>query len=97
MRKENKSASETFKRTGRIEEKEKSKKERRTRRKMKKIKRILALLLVIFLIAMVFVTLYCAVTGSPYFMASLFVMLGLPLLIYAYMFIYRIVKDKDEK
>ena len=37
---------------------------------MKKIKRILALLLVIFLIAMVFVTLYCAVTGSPYFMAS---------------------------
>jgi len=39
---------------------------------MKKIKRILALLLVIFLIAMVFVTLYCAVTGSPYFMASLF-------------------------
>ena len=30
-------------------------------------------------------------------MASLFVMLGLPLLIYAYMFIYRIVKDKDEK
>ena len=46
---------------------------------MKKIKRILALLLVIFLIAMVFVTLYCAVTGSPYFMASLFVMLGLPL------------------
>ena len=34
---------------------------------MKKIKRILALLLVIFLIAMVFVTLYCAVTGSPYF------------------------------
>ena len=58
---------------------------------MKKIKRILALLLVIF------VTLYCAITGSPYFMASLFVMLGLPLLIYAYMFIYRIVKDKDEK
>ena len=36
---------------------------------MKKIKRILALLLVIFLIAMVFVTLYWAVTGSPYFMA----------------------------
>ena len=27
----------------------------------------------------------------------MFVMLGLPLLIYAYMFIYRIVKDKDEK
>lgn len=30
-------------------------------------------------------------------MASLFTMLALPLLIYAYMFIYRIVKDKNEK
>ena len=49
------------------------------------------------LIAMIFVTLYCAITGSPYFMASLFTMLALPLLIYAYMFIYRIVKDKNEK
>ena len=64
---------------------------------MKKIKQIAALVLVIFLIAMVFVTLYCAITGSPYFMASLFVMLGLPLLIYAYMFIYRLVKEKDKK
>lgn len=64
---------------------------------MKKVKRIAALLIVIFLIAMVFVTLYCAITGSPYFMASLFMMLALPLLIYAYMFIYRIVKDKNEK
>ena len=53
---------------------------------MKKVKRIAALLIVIFLIAMVFVTLYCA-----------FTMLALPLLIYAYMFIYRIVKDKNEK
>lgn len=64
---------------------------------MKKVKRIAALLMVIFLIAMVFVTLYCAITGSPYFRASLFTMLALPLLIYAYMFIYRIVKDKNEK
>ena len=64
---------------------------------MKKVKSIAALLMVIFLIAMVFVTLYCAITGSPYFMASLFTMLALPLLIYAYMFIYRIVKDKNEK
>ena len=52
---------------------------------MKKIKRILALLLVIFLIAMVFVTLYCAVTGSPYFMASLFVMLVINLCLYVYL------------
>lgn len=64
---------------------------------MKKIKQILALLLVVFLIAMVFVTLYFAVTGSPYFMASLFTMLGLPLLIYAYMFIYRLMKERENK
>lgn len=64
---------------------------------MKKIKRVLALLLVIFLVAMVFITLYCAVTGSRYFMASLFTMLGLPLLIYAYMFIYRLMKDKNNR
>ncbi len=61
---------------------------------MKKIKQIAALLIVIFLVVMVFVTLYFAVTGSPYFMASLFVMLGLPLLIYAYLFIYRIMKKE---
>lgn len=59
---------------------------------MKKIKRIVALLLVIFIVAMVFVTLYCAVTGSPYFMASLFVTIGFPLLLYVYLFIYRIMK-----
>ena len=58
------------------------------------IKRILALALVILLVAMVFVTLYLAVTGSPYFMGSLYVTLGLPLLIYAFLFIYRIFKGK---
>ena len=46
---------------------------------------------------MVFVTLYLAVTGSRYFMASLFVTLGFPLLLYAYLFIYRLIKGRDEK
>ncbi|MDD7208793.1 MAG: hypothetical protein PUH29_01845 [Lachnospiraceae bacterium] len=59
---------------------------------MKKIKRILALLLVVFLVAMVFVTLYCAVTGSRYFMAALYVTIGFPLLLYVYFFIYRLMK-----
>ncbi len=59
-----------------------------------RIKRILALALVIFLVAMVFVTLYLAVTGSPYFLGSLYVTLGLPLLIYAFLFIYRILNGK---
>ena len=64
---------------------------------MRNVKRILALLLAVFLLAMVFVTLYLAVTGSRYFMASLFVTLGFPLLLYAYLFIYRLIKDRDEK
>ena len=64
---------------------------------MRTVKRILALLLAAFLLAMVFVTLYLAVTGSRYFMASLFVTLGFPLLLYAYLFIYRLIKGRDEK
>ncbi len=64
---------------------------------MDRLKRIAALALAIFLLAMVFVTLYLAVTGSPYFMASLFVTLGLPLLIYVYLFIYRLLKGPDDR
>ena len=64
---------------------------------MKKVKRVLALFLAVFLLAMVFVTLYLAVTGSRYFMASLFVTLGFPLLLYAYLFIYRLIKGQDKK
>ena len=64
---------------------------------MRTVKRILALLLAAFLLAMVFVTLYLAVTGSRYFMSSLFVTLGFPLLLYAYLFIYRLIKGRDEK
>ena len=64
---------------------------------MRNVKRILALLLAVFLLALVFVTLYLAVTGSRYFMASLFVTLGFPLLLYAYLFIYRLIKGRDEK
>ena len=64
---------------------------------MDRLKRIAALALAIFLLAMVFVTLYLAVTGSPYFMASLFATLGLPLLIYVYLFIYRLLKGPDDR
>ena len=64
---------------------------------MNNVKRVLALFLAVFLLAMVFVTLYLAVTGSRYFMASLFVTLGFPLLLYAYLFIYRLLKGKNEK
>ena len=62
---------------------------------MKKIKRAAAMILVILLIGLVFLTLYFAITGSLYFMASMFAMLALPLLFYAYLFIYRMI-NKDE-
>ena len=59
---------------------------------MKKMKRIFALAGVILLIGLVILTLYFAVTGSRYFMASLFCMLMVPLMMYVYMFVYRMVK-----
>ncbi len=57
-----------------------------------KLKRIGALLLVLFIVFMVFLTLYLAFTGSPYFMASLFTMLAFPLLIYVFIYIYKLMK-----
>lgn len=64
---------------------------------MRTMKRILALVLAVFLLVMVFVTLYLAVTGSRYFMVSLYVTLGFPLLLYAYLFIYRLLKEKGRR
>ncbi len=63
---------------------------------MHKLKRIAALLLVIILVGLVFLTLYFAVTGSRFFMASLMTTLLLPILLYAYMFIYRLLKKNGE-
>ena len=59
------------------------------------LKRISALLLVLLLIGLVFLTLYLAVTGSPYFMASMVSMFMVPILIYSYMFIYRLIHKED--
>ena len=64
---------------------------------MKRFKRAGALLLVIILIGLVMLTLYCAVTGSRYFMASLMATLLLPILLYAYMFIYRLLRADGRK
>lgn len=63
---------------------------------MNKLKRIAALLLVVILVGMVFLTLYCAVTGSRLFMVSLVTTLLLPVLLYAYMLIYRLLKKNGE-
>lgn len=63
---------------------------------MNKIKQIGALILVLILIGLVLLTLFLAVTGSSYFMASLITTLMLPILLYAYMFIYRLLRKEDK-
>lgn len=62
-----------------------------------KIKRILALILAVIIIGMLCMTLYFAFTGSKYFMASMIATLTLPLLLYAYMFIYKLLKGDDDQ
>ena len=64
---------------------------------MHKLKQIGALLLVVILVALVLLTLYFSVTGSRYFMASLVVTLVFPVLLYAYMLVYRIVKKNGQE
>ncbi|MBR0411814.1 MAG: hypothetical protein IJI25_12615 [Eubacterium sp.] len=59
------------------------------------LKRISALVVVLLLIGLVLLTLYLSVTGSPYFMASMVSMFLLPILIYSYMFIYRLMHKED--
>lgn len=60
------------------------------------LKRIAALALVVIMLGLIVFTLYCAVTGSPYFMASMVSMFMLPILVYAYMFIYRLMHRDDQ-
>ncbi len=55
------------------------------------IKRIFAILLVVIMIGLVFLTIFLAVTGSENFMASLYAMIGFPLLIYVFLYIYRMM------
>lgn len=65
-------------------------------KKRNKWVRIGAFFLVCVLVGMVCLTLFFAITGSPYFMASLIATLFFPLLLYAYMYIYRLFKGKEE-
>ena len=64
---------------------------------MRLLQRILAILGVAALLGLVFLTLYLAVTGSPYFMASLFAMIVIPVFIYGYMTILRILSKNQKK
>jgi dolichyl-phosphate-mannose--protein O-mannosyl transferase len=69
---------------------------------MKKIKQILAILGVVLLVGLYLVTLLCAILDRSetmgMFKASVFATVVIPVLIWAYTFIYKLVtkKDKDD-
>lgn len=66
---------------------------------MKKTKQVLAILGVVFLVSLYIITLICAFTDNSatmqVFMASLFATVVIPVLIWAYMLIYRLIKKND--
>ena len=66
---------------------------------MKSIKRIFALIAVIFLLSLIGLTVYAALTSSPnshaLFQACLYSIVVIPIMIYAYMLVYRLVKKND--
>lgn len=69
---------------------------------MKKGKRILAMVGVILLVSLYILTLIGAFTASPHshalFLASIYSTIVIPILIYGYMLIYRLVKkNSDDK
>lgn len=68
---------------------------------MKKLKRILALLVVILLVSLYGVTFFASLTASPnqnqLFMASLFCTAVIPIMIFAYTLVYRIVKGRAKE
>ena len=67
---------------------------------MKKSKRISAMIGVILLISLVLLMLVGAFTATPessaLFQASIFCIIVIPILIYGYMLIYRVIKNKSD-
>lgn len=67
---------------------------------MKKVKRILAIIGVILLIGLYLSTLFCALFAKEnlmsLLMASIYATFVIPVLIWAYTFIYKLVKKNDE-
>lgn len=68
---------------------------------LKKVKRVLALVGVILLLCVPILLIIGAFTASPdssaLLMASLFCAIAVPVLIYAYMLIYRLVKKNNKE
>ena len=72
------------------------------RNRMKKMKRILALIGVVLLLSLYVVSFVAALTANPhsrdFFMLSVIATIAIPIIIYAYMVLYRIfTKLKDEQ
>ena len=67
---------------------------------MKKVKRILAILAVVFLVSLIGINVYAAFTASPdshaLFQASLYSIVVIPIMIYAYILVYRLLKRYSE-
>ncbi len=63
---------------------------------MKKLKRIFAILTVVFLLSLIGINVYAAFTASPnshaLFQASLYSMVVIPIMIYGYIIVYRLLK-----
>lgn len=68
---------------------------------MKKIKRIGALIVVALLLSLYGITLYAGLTASPnskgLLMASLYTTIMVPLLLYAYILVYKLLKKRGEE
>ena len=67
---------------------------------MKKVKQILAILGIVLLVSLYLVTLICAITDNSgtmqVFYASVVATIIIPVLLWAYSFIYRLIKKSNE-
>jgi amino acid transporter len=67
---------------------------------MKKMKQIMAIIVVILLISLYVITLLCAIFDPTqtmsWFRASIFATVVVPVLLWAYLLIYRLVTRRDE-
>ncbi len=67
---------------------------------MKKVKQILALLGVVILLGLYAATIICAVSASENFMnllmVSIYATVIIPVLLWAYSFIYKLIKKQDD-
>ncbi len=67
---------------------------------MKKVQQILAILGIVLLVGLYLITLVLAILGKnffPMFMAALFASMALPVLLWIYGFVYKLIKRKTQE